>query len=570
MEGSIVIGIVGSGQLGRILIEHGIRKLPTYKTSLIRVLSPTAECSVAALKDPNVQIVLGDYHDVVSLRQFANGCSVITYEIEHVNADALDRVGNDYQVKICPSPGALKIIQDKGLQKLHYVKHGIPVVDFVLSENPKIDFWDTDAQFSVQAKSNYPVVFKSRLGGYDGKGVDVITSGQQSSHLSRNVLIERYMENMREVAVIVARDYQAVYCYPPTLMTFHDFEHTLDTCETPSSIDSFTLERCQAIAAQAAISFDSIGVFAVEMFVTHDGRILVNEIAPRVHNSGHHTIHTTNVSQFEMLARILVGYPIEQPIELCPQYVMRNLYPSQGFAAAATANTRYAIVNHLAVFDPIKGPFFVDYGKPSLGRWRKMGHITHIGKTHKHVHEEMHWHRRNLVIEYVAKEDSRDEKQTNSIGIVMGSESDWPVMQEACAMLQELHLGYEVTVVSAHRTPDRLCVYAKTAQSRGIRVIIAGAGGAAHLPGMLAANTVIPVIGVPIKTAALNGVDSLYSIVQMPSGVPVACMAINGARNAALFAAQILGQCEAVAEYRDQIERTVMESACFRTKKINE
>ena len=197
-----------------------------------------------------------------------------------------------------------------------------------------------------------------------------------------------------------------------------------------------------------------------------------------------------------------------------------------------------------------------------------MGHITHIGTIHELVAEEAHWYRVNAVIEYVPTATIDDPPK--QIGIVMGSESDWPIMQEACAMLQELHMPYEVTVVSAHRTPDRLCQYAKTAHTRGLRVIIAGAGGAAHLPGMLAANTVVPVIGVPIKTAALNGIDSLYSIVQMPPGVPVACMAINGARNAGLFAAQILGYYDAVIEYRERVERLVMETACFRTKKINE
>jgi len=127
------------------------------------------------------------------------------------------------------------------------------------------------------------------------------------------------------------------------------------------------------------------------------------------------------------------------------------------------------------------------------------------------------------------------------VGIVMGSDSDWPVMQAAAEALQELGIGYEVEVISAHRTPQRAMEYASTAEQRGLQVLIAGAGGAAHLPGVLAALTVLPVIGVPIRSPALQGLDSLYSIVQMPSGVPVATVAIDGARNAGLLAAQILG-----------------------------
>jgi 5-(carboxyamino)imidazole ribonucleotide mutase len=129
------------------------------------------------------------------------------------------------------------------------------------------------------------------------------------------------------------------------------------------------------------------------------------------------------------------------------------------------------------------------------------------------------------------------------VGVIMGSHSDWDTMQKACLVLDELNISYEKKVVSAHRTPDYMLDYAQTAQARGIEVIIAGAGGAAHLPGMVAAKTILPVIGVPIQTSTLNGLDSLLSIVQMPAGVPVATVAIGtaGATNAGLLAGQMLG-----------------------------
>ncbi|MBU2582216.1 MAG: 5-(carboxyamino)imidazole ribonucleotide mutase [Alphaproteobacteria bacterium] len=128
------------------------------------------------------------------------------------------------------------------------------------------------------------------------------------------------------------------------------------------------------------------------------------------------------------------------------------------------------------------------------------------------------------------------------VGIIMGSQSDWPTMQRAATILDELQVPYEVRIVSAHRTPDRLCDYSKSAAGRGLKVLIAGAGGAAHLPGMTASMTILPVLGVPIESKALNGLDSLYSIVQMPCGVPVGTLAIGnpGASNAGLLAAQIL------------------------------
>jgi len=126
------------------------------------------------------------------------------------------------------------------------------------------------------------------------------------------------------------------------------------------------------------------------------------------------------------------------------------------------------------------------------------------------------------------------------VGIIMGSDSDLPVMRQAANTLDEFAIPYEITIVSAHRTPDRLYEYARTAIERGISVLIAGAGGSAHLPGMAASLTTLPVIGVPILTKALGGVDSLYSILQMPPGVPVATVSINGAKNAAILAASIL------------------------------
>lgn len=152
---------------------------------------------------------------------------------------------------------------------------------------------------------------------------------------------------------------------------------------------------------------------------------------------------------------------------------------------------------------------------------------------------------------------------TPPVGIIMGSQSDWATMREAATLLDELGIGYETRIVSAHRTPDRLWDYGKSAVSRGLQVIIAGAGGAAHLPGMMASKTRIPVIGVPVQTKALSGVDSLYSIVQMPKGFPVATMAIGaaGAANAALMAAGILALQDAALAKRLDDWRTALSAS---------
>lgn len=149
------------------------------------------------------------------------------------------------------------------------------------------------------------------------------------------------------------------------------------------------------------------------------------------------------------------------------------------------------------------------------------------------------------------------------VGIIMGSDSDLPIMQAAADILAALEISHEVTIVSAHRTPDRMFEYARQAEGRGLAVIIAGAGGAAHLPGMVAALSVLPVIGVPVAATKLQGEDSLLSIVQMPRGIPVATVAIDNATNAGLLAAQIIGAADAKVRerlhaYRDQLTATVM------------
>lgn len=154
-------------------------------------------------------------------------------------------------------------------------------------------------------------------------------------------------------------------------------------------------------------------------------------------------------------------------------------------------------------------------------------------------------------------------------GLVMGSDSDWPTMKEAAEILDHFGISYEKRVVSAHRTPDLMANYGKEARDRGLRVIIAGAGGAAHLPGMLAAYTTLPVIGVPVKTSALGGVDSLYSIVQMPNGVPVATVAIGKAKNAGLLAARILSASDnAVASKLEEYRKEMAEESLKKTENL--
>ena len=155
------------------------------------------------------------------------------------------------------------------------------------------------------------------------------------------------------------------------------------------------------------------------------------------------------------------------------------------------------------------------------------------------------------------------------VGIAMGSDSDLPTMQDAADLLDELHIAYEIRIISAHRTPEKMIEYGKTASDRGLKVVIAGAGGAAHLPGMLAAVTTLPVVGVPVKLSQLDGIDSLLSIVQMPKGVPVATVAINNSKNAGLLAARIIGiENAAIREQLIELQKTTADEVDLKDLKL--
>lgn len=157
------------------------------------------------------------------------------------------------------------------------------------------------------------------------------------------------------------------------------------------------------------------------------------------------------------------------------------------------------------------------------------------------------------------------------VGIIMGSDSDLPVMNAAAEIMELFGIPYEITIVSAHRTPDRMYEYAKHAKRNGLQILIAGAGGSAHLPGMTAALTLLPVIGVPIMTKTLNGIDSLYSIVQMPPGIPVATVAINGAKNAGLLAIKILANADKnLSKQLDEYQKTLNDSVLAKAQKLEQ
>ena len=299
--------------------------------------------------------------------------------------------------------------------------------------------------------------------------------------------------------------------YPPVEMIFNPLLNQLDYQFSPAEIPQQTTWRVEAIALKVVKDLKTPGIFAVELFIDKNGDVLVNETAPRVHNSGHHTIEANFSSQFDMLWRIMLGYPLGNPKHIVPA-AMVNLIGSEGYSGEAY----YEGIDEILKMENI---FLHLYGKKETRPGRKMGHITILspGKKRPRLQSKSH---QTKITHYLT---STPNNSMNQVAIIMGSDSDLPVMQPAADLLKSFGIPFELTIVSAHRTPQRLVSYATKAKERGFKVIIAGAGGAAHLPGMVASLTSLPVIGVPIKSSnSLDGWDSILSILQMPNGIPVA------------------------------------------------
>ncbi|MED6174965.1 hypothetical protein PIB30_073995 [Stylosanthes scabra] len=344
---------------------------------------------------------------------------------------------------------------------------------------------------------------------------------------SRGLYAEKWAPFVKELAVIVARERNnSISCYP-VVETIHR-DNICHIVKAPANVKWKIRERAAEVACRAVSTLEGAGVFAVELFLTDDGQILLNEVAPRPHNSGHHTIESCYTSQFEQHLRAVVGLPLGDSSLKTPAAIMYNILGEEegehGFRLAHQLIRRALTIPGASVHW---------YDKPEMRKQRKMGHITIVGKSLGNIES-------GLATIVDGKRLDDNSAVTPRVGIIMGSDSDLPVMKSAAEFLEMFDVPHEVRIVSAHRTPELMFSYASSAHERGIQVIIAGAGGAAHLPGMVAALTPLPVVGVPVRASTLDGIDSLLSIVQMPRGVPVATVAVNNATNAGLLAVRIL------------------------------
>jgi 5-(carboxyamino)imidazole ribonucleotide synthase len=351
-----VVALLGGGQLGRMFLENALR----YDAE-VHVLDPDPDAPCAALAG---RFVTGDFRDEGEVLRFAADADVVGIEIEQVSVAALQRL-KEAGKRVIPDPEVLRIIQDKGLQKRFYADHGIPSSPFALLERGR----DLERHADL-----LPGFLKTRHGGYDGRGVMPIGSVADAAQaFDAPCVLEERADVAKELAVLVARSGDGTtVTYDPVEMVFDPALNLVDHLHAPASIPLHVNEAARRLARRVADAFALPGLYAVEMFLTRDDELLVNETAPRAHNSGHHTIEACRSSQFDQLLRIYLDLPLGDTA-LHGHAAMVNLIGEGG--------TGRPVLTGLKETLRVPGTFVHLYGKRETRTGRKMGHITVVADT---------------------------------------------------------------------------------------------------------------------------------------------------------------------------------------------
>jgi len=356
---SLKMGMIAGGQLGKMLIQEASKwDITTY------VLDPDEGCAASNVASVYVK---GDFRDFDDVYAFGKQVDILTYELENINIDALQKLKSE-GLTILPDPDTLALVQDKGLQKEFYAKHNLPTSLFVCYEN--------EAKIKEAIESGtlaYPFVQKVRKGGYDGQGVSVIRSSEDRL-LTGPSICEKMVDIDKEIAVITARNSAGeVRCFPAVEMTFNEKTNLVEDLFCPADLTPEQFKSAEEIAIKIIESFDMVGLLAVEFFIDKEGEVIINEVAPRPHNSGHHTIDSVITSQLEQLLRAILGLPLGST-ELTSPSVMLNLLGEPGYEG----QVYYEGFSECLAIEGVKIHL---YGKKSTRPFRKMGHVTVLGKS---------------------------------------------------------------------------------------------------------------------------------------------------------------------------------------------
>lgn len=352
----IKLGIVGGGQLGRMLIQAAV----DFNVQ-IHVLDPSPEAPAKAYAHHFVQGSLTDYQTVLN---FGREADVITIEIENVNTEALEQLQKEGKT-VYPDPKTIRMIQDKRRQKEFFREHDLPTSPFVLVD---------DIQDIYGHKAFLPAVNKAAVAGYDGRGVQVLKNEDDlDKAFDAPGLLESFIDFEKEIAVLIARNPQGeTKVFPVVEMVFHPVHNLVEYLFSPAELTDNQTREAQEIGKSVIDKLDYVGIMAIEMFLTKEGEILINEIAPRPHNSGHQTIRANLTSQYEQHLRAILGLPLGPTDQFCPAGMV-NMLGTSGHQGAAVYDGIEEVLRIEGVYPHI-------YGKAETRPQRKMGHITVLGK----------------------------------------------------------------------------------------------------------------------------------------------------------------------------------------------
>ena len=368
------LGIVGGGQLGRMLIQSAIDL-----NIDVHVLDPDAN---APCRDIATRFTQGSLTNADTVYEFGRHCDVVTIEIENVSTQALQKL-RDEGVTVYPDPEVVSLIQDKREQKQFYGKHDIPTAPFVLTEQ------QSDLE---KHRDMLPAVQKLGRAGYDGRGVQKIeTAADMAKGFDQPGLLEKLIDFEKELAVIVARNPSGeVKTFPVTEMVFHPEHNLVEYLFAPADITSEIEQKATDLAKKVIEELNMTGLLAVEMFLTRDGEILVNEVAPRPHNSGHHTIEGNMVSQYAQHLRAILDLPLGATDTLIPA-AMVNLLGENGY----TGEAQYQGLDKVLAVDGVNVHL---YGKKLTKPFRKMGHVTILDQNFDRLKEKAQFVKNHLKV----------------------------------------------------------------------------------------------------------------------------------------------------------------------------
>lgn len=368
------LGILGGGQLGRMLVQSAL----DFNLD-ISILDPDPN---APCKDVVARFEVGKLTDYNTVYDFGKSCDMMTIEIENVNTDALKRLEEE-GVLVFPQPSVIELIKDKRTQKQFYKDHQIPTADFILTNNKE----------TVKQNADFlPAVNKLCKEGYDGRGVQIIrTADQLEKAFDAPSLLEKLIDFEKEISVIVARNNQGeVKAFPAVELVFHPEANLVEYLFSPADISVEIEEKATEIAIDVITKLNMTGLLAVEMFVTKDGNVLVNEVAPRPHNSGHQTIEANFTSQYEQHLRAIFDWPLGDTENVIPS-AMVNLLGEEGYTGIAKYEGMKEVMSK-------KGVHVHLYGKMNTKPFRKMGHVTLRGNDIEKLKTDVDFVKRTLKI----------------------------------------------------------------------------------------------------------------------------------------------------------------------------